>query len=417
MHCTRCGTNNAKTSKFCRECGRKMDAGTPLSEAWQEKEEEKSPAEQATDTAKVGELLFQAFQDLEAGRLDESLKLCQEALMLHSESTAGHSLVAMVFEKRGDLNAALRHYDRVVALNPRSVADREKRDELRRRLREAEAEPSAFQKIWKNYLETAGPFLASKSPWPQVIGAFLATYLLLMLVWPKGPVQTQAAQQQTAQAPTTQQTQTAPGGSYAPPTPPAATGGDLPFDGGGAAPQAEQYTPPPTSLPTRTMTAAAQRPTWTPRQNPPSTPRLYLPSISVEARPRTEATRPTPAPTPPTPARPTANNGTISITRTPPRTEQEDPVAKARKLQMSGDYDGAISAYRQALGGGNQGQVYQQIATCYQRLGKHKDAVTNYQSAIKSYDQQIASGNNADDAQRGKRSSELGMKVSQQAGG
>ena len=84
---------------------------------------------------------------------------------------------------------------------------------------------------------------------------------------------------------------------------------------------------------------------------------------------------------------------------------------------MSGDYDGAISAYRQALGGGNQGQVYQQIATCYQRLGRNKDAVANYQSAIKSYDQQIASGSNTEDAQRGKRSSELGLRVSQQAGG
>jgi len=49
--------------------------------------------------------------------------------------------------------------------------------------------------------------------------------------------------------------------------------------------------------------------------------------------------------------------------------------------------------------------------------GRHKDAVSNYQSAIKSYDQQISSGNDAENAARGKRSSEIGLRVSQQAGG
>jgi tetratricopeptide (TPR) repeat protein len=388
MYCTRCGTNNAKTSKFCRECGRKIDAGIPLSEAWLE-EAEKSPAEQAVETAKVGDLLFQAFQDLEGGRLDEALKLCLQALQLNSESTAGHSLLAMVFEKRGDLNAALRHYDRVIALNPRSVADREKRDDLRRRLREAEAEPSVFRVLWKGYLEKAGPFLASKSPWPEAISAFLVVFLLLMVAWPKGPSQPQVSRQ-PSQTPTVQQSQTPPAENYSQ-SPPASSGGDLPFVGGRSEPRT--YTPPPTSAPGQYVTPSAPRRTSAARAYPPPSPRLYLPSISVEARPRAETNQPTPAPRPtPAPVQPAADSGTVTITRTspPPRPAAESPVSKARQLQMSGDYDGAISAYRQALGGGNQGAVYQQIATCYQRLGRNKDAATNYQNAIKSYDQQIA---------------------------
>jgi tetratricopeptide (TPR) repeat protein len=414
MYCTRCGTNNAKTSKFCRECGRKLEAGIPESETWRD-DKEKSPAEQAVETAKLGDILFQAFQDVEAGKLDQALTLCQEALRLNSESTAGHSLLAMVFEKRGDLNAALRHYDRVVALNPRSVADREKRDDLRHRLREAEAEPSIFQTVWKGYLEKAGPFLESKRPWPQAIGAFLLTFLVLMMFWPKSPSQPQVSQQPN-QTPMGQPSQTPPAENYS--QQPAPSGRDLPFAGGGTEQQPPEstYTPPPSNAPAQAVSPSAPPRKTVTRTVPQPTPRLYLPPISVEARPRAEAVRPAPTPAP---VRPPTNSGTVTISRSnpPARPAQEDPATKARRLQLSGDYDGAITAYRQALGGNNQGQVYQQIATCYQRLGRSKDAVTNYQSAIKSYDQQIASGNNAEDAQRGKRSSELGLKVSQQAGG
>jgi len=224
MYCARCGTNNAKTSKFCRECGRRMDLGIP---SGQTVEEEQAAAEQPVDSVKVGELLFQAFQNLEGGKLDEALKLCQEALRLHPESTAGHSLVAMVFEKRGELGAALRHYDRVVMLNPKSVADREKRDELRRRLRGVE-EPPVWLKLWNSYIETAGRFLASKRPWPEAIGAFILTFGLLMALWPKPPAPTQAA----PQTPPSEQASTAPTESYPAPQEAPPSGGALPFAGG-----------------------------------------------------------------------------------------------------------------------------------------------------------------------------------------
>ncbi|MDO8586355.1 MAG: tetratricopeptide repeat protein [Armatimonadota bacterium] len=406
MFCTRCGTRNAKTSKFCRECGRKLDPGIPQSQF----DEAEALAEQPVDTTKVGDLLFQAFQNLEGDKLDEALKLCQEALRLHPDSTAGHSLLAMVFEKRGDLNAAIRHYDRVLFLNPGSVADREKRDELRRRVKGA-SEPAPFRQLWDAYLEKAGKFLADKRPWPEAVGAFIVCFALLMVVMPKPPRRAPAP----TKLPAMEQTDTAPPAQTYAPSPPPQSGGALPFIGGGSnSPPAAEYTPPPSHAP---VTAVAPGTAREPRpRSLPQNERIYIPPITVEMRPRNEI-RPA-APPQPAPVRPAPINGTVSVRTTPRPAPQENAVDKARRLQMGGNYDEAISAWRQALGGShNQGEVYQHIATCYQRLGRHKDAIANYQSAIRSYDQQIVAGDSADDAARGKRSSELGLRVSQQAGG
>ncbi|MDO8682382.1 MAG: tetratricopeptide repeat protein [Armatimonadota bacterium] len=401
MYCGRCGTKNAKTSKFCRECGRKLDLGIP-----QPQPDEELEGEQVVDTVKVGDLLFQAFQSYETNKLDEAEERAKEALQLDPNSTSGHSMLAMIFEKKGDLNAAVRHYQRVVAANPKSTADREKLVELRRRINGIVGSVPTKQTA-SEYLEKFLQFISNARPWPEAIGAAILAFIILAMVWPKPP---QSQQTTHPQPPLNQQSVTAPpSGTYSP-TP--MEGGSLPFVG--SAPQPD-YNPPLSNAP-----AQAVSPRTTNRQSTafPTLPRTVMtgiPPVTIEAMPRTEIIH-NPAPLP-VPSQESGSNVRIERSGSAPAA-QVNHVDRARQLQMNGQYEEAIGAWRQALNGRrNTGDIHQQIAHCYQRLGRHSDAIQNFRSAISSYQQQIAAGSNADDAQRGITSSELGIKVSQREGG
>lgn len=125
MFCTACGTRNAEISNFCKQCGHKLDhaAAPRISE---EAFDRALPLEE-----QVSALLERAYRLRKSGELSAAVRLCEEALHLNPESTSVHSLLGQIHEQTGNREAAIQEYERVLQLNPGSIADRVKLDELR----------------------------------------------------------------------------------------------------------------------------------------------------------------------------------------------------------------------------------------------------------------------------------------------
>ena len=125
MFCTACGTPNGDISSFCKQCGHKLDpvAGPRITE---EQFDRALPAEE-----QVSALLERAYRLRKTGELASAVRLCEEALRLNPESTSVHSLLGQLHEQIGNREGAILEYERVLQLNPGSIADRVKLDELR----------------------------------------------------------------------------------------------------------------------------------------------------------------------------------------------------------------------------------------------------------------------------------------------
>jgi tetratricopeptide (TPR) repeat protein len=130
MFCTQCGAYNTDDSRFCHQCGHRLQPERkipPLDESVFQLE---SPEQQQ----KIQQLLDEALTHESEGRLHEAALACEGVLVLDPANTSAHSLLGLIYEKQGDLQKAVAEYEKVVALNPDSAADRAKLEELRRRL-------------------------------------------------------------------------------------------------------------------------------------------------------------------------------------------------------------------------------------------------------------------------------------------
>ncbi len=126
MFCTSCGVKNAADSNFCKQCGGKL--AKPLPKISEDAFDRALPDEEQTAA-----LLERAYRLRRAGDLDAAIALCEETLRLREDSTSAHSLLGQLHEEKGDASGAIHEYERVLALNPGSIADRVKLDELRER--------------------------------------------------------------------------------------------------------------------------------------------------------------------------------------------------------------------------------------------------------------------------------------------
>ena len=138
MFCTSCGTRNSDDGNFCRQCGHKLDkpAGARITEAAYEKA--------LPEDEQVASLLERAYTARKTGGREAAIALCMEALAVRPDSTACHSLLGQLHEQGGDIERAIAEYEQVLILNPGSIADRVKLDELRGEvpaLFDAEAKP------------------------------------------------------------------------------------------------------------------------------------------------------------------------------------------------------------------------------------------------------------------------------------
>src|SRR5689334_4665850 len=125
MFCTQCGTRNGTDAKFCKLCGHKLERIGPLRIS---EEDFRLPD---SSEERVRKLLLEAYTKYEAKDLDAAVAICAEALELRPDSTDAHSLMSTLHEKKGDRDIAISEREKVLELNPGSIADREKLDELR----------------------------------------------------------------------------------------------------------------------------------------------------------------------------------------------------------------------------------------------------------------------------------------------
>ena len=125
MFCTACGTKNQTNSNFCKQCGQRLEKTTAgkINEA---DFDHALPLEE-----QINALLERAYRLRKAGDIPGALALCNEILELRPTSTSAHSLLGQLYELSGDRQRAIAAYERVLEINPGSIADRVKLDELR----------------------------------------------------------------------------------------------------------------------------------------------------------------------------------------------------------------------------------------------------------------------------------------------
>ena len=125
MFCTSCGTKNSEDGNFCKQCGLRLDK--PAHNKISEQDFERAMPEDEQVTS----LLERAYIARKSGDRLGAIALCHEALDLRPTSTSCHSLLGQLYEQGGERELAIEQYEKVMALNPGSIADRVKLDELR----------------------------------------------------------------------------------------------------------------------------------------------------------------------------------------------------------------------------------------------------------------------------------------------
>lgn len=81
---------------------------------------------------------------------------------------------------------------------------------------------------------------------------------------------------------------------------------------------------------------------------------------------------------------------------------------------MQRDYASGIEGYQRLIAEGRAtGATYQQLAASYERAGQVALAVGAYQQAIQAFQAQISSGQDAEGAKRGLRSSQQALAILQ----
>ena len=122
MVCPDCNTPNFSDYKFCRECGARLEAAPKPSTAGEERESQ--------EELLVEGFLTRAFEAMDRAELDEALSNADAALAMRPESASARSVRGLIYERQGRTPEAIREFEAVVALNPRSGADRAKLDAL-----------------------------------------------------------------------------------------------------------------------------------------------------------------------------------------------------------------------------------------------------------------------------------------------
>ncbi len=393
MVCMRCEHPLEEGAHYCSYCGAPIEHGEVPN--WRREQAER--------------LLREAMSLNEQGRYEEALLACEGALALEPEMLPALSLKALLHEKRGQIEQAIATYQRVVQLNPLSVSERAKLEALRRQPKIA-VRPvlSTARPLWLEALPAILAFIGAG----VVLVVGLAVVLRLSTPSappaqpPSSPSESAAEPAQTAQQP--------------------------PFVVNAPAESAAPAVPPVMVDPSRLALAPTPETSQPPRgaipHSAPSASNKSEPSGKSNGAPTSQNGQ-TAAPAqgdlmPDVEVRESQQGGVYEIyvhkdesssgsaPSSSPAHPREDPLETARRHQMAGNYREAIEAYMQALPTApSQGEVHQQIAICYLRLGDKANARAHFQQAIQAYQQQIQRGQNVDSAREGIRACEQGLKL------
>ena len=472
MYCHDCGTANTVDSKYCKECGGKINDGyrTMMLSV------QDLPADGSEENVdRLTRLLDMAFWHNEAGNAAAAITAAEAALAISPDSTTAHSLLGTLYEKQGNDAQAITHFEAVLALNPHSAADAAKLDQIRRGVHvKAVAAPITHQLVPPALLRL-GPTLrqkwtsasgrAAQVPVAQrpLLAAATATALvlggglLLMRPWANAetvshpmpasfaPAAVSASQSAFAgglsagigEAAPVRPMVLTPGPSASPAAaygsyPAPALTANNPFAGrvlvaerslavppvravsGGAAPR---WSLPP--VPPRTAAARRRRPS---SRDLPTLRLAALPPVGSDGE-----LAPAPVTLPPGMGGPTASVAAVpqhtvvvgSLPGASTTSYLATPSSHIRiTVHQAPDTDAPETPAPASSGGGEssaRADSYQQRALSLQQQGAWKQARLAYSSAIRAYQAQIASGHDVETAQRGLAACQTGLQICQQS--
>lgn len=327
---------------------------------------QQDPPPLPADESEASNQLSRAFDLYDEKKYDEAFEYCRAALRLNPDSGAGHSLLASLYEKKGNLEAAIRQMRRVIDLNPESQADKERLAHMEQRLQ--------FLRADEEFTPPRREFsLAAFFSNPRVLSltSLAAVILLAAFLFSDKGNQTELA---TTPPPPGASTSGPARSVFEPANPVQNVPSGSLFEGAetaaaptessaAVAPRASQPQPrPESSAPRRTETTAAP---------------------NAASQPAVQPSRTPPAPPAPPPS--------VRITRNPAPTAP--PTTPPAVSSRTGGSD------------------YQRMAKQAQDNGDVESAKDYYRKAIAAYRQEAGSGGGAFVAQQGIRSSELALKL------
>lgn len=408
MECTNCGITNDSDSVYCKKCGHRVKSNSKRS---------LTPEEHI----KIGELIYAAYKHKEAGEIESAILACQGALALNDANASAHSLLGSLYELKGDIHAAVSEYEYAAKLVPENDAYRSKLEALKNGYLQIESLTSKSRLV-----DRLVPY------WP-VLAALTSVCLILFicLVFVLGQEKKAADKSEVMSQKTESHAspaQSLPGQPYWQPQYPVPGNSYL-----GQQPYQNRSQTMPSSQQFQRQDSTTLDSSLTHRASPNERTRSALQPFPVEnpSEGRSEnKSEPVITPvieehssvSPSTSATPTS--GTLRPTPTPSTTTPSggdggsknlpgDALERATSLQQSGRYHEAISAYKEALNTAtDSGYVYQQMATCYQRVNQHDQAIENFNRAINSYRDQVRAGRDLDEVQRAIRACENGIQLS-----
>ncbi len=423
MYCTGCGAKNSPDSHFCRDCGHKIE--TAPHKISEEEYDRALPEDE-----RISALLERAYRFRKSGELTAAIALCQEAISIKPDSAAAHSIQGQLYESIGEKEKAILEYETILRLNPESVADRLKLDQLKGLGRQIVQRPEPVKTVFVDHGLPARSFV----PAPIVIAGAVcglvlfsaaAGYMLHSRTAEPAPSSDSGKQvvihepvktenSNTLQQPA--QTAANPGKTSSPPPI---------LDYSMADPRTRVvYVPVSNTNPAETKSQNL------PRQKPGrvTAQKVYIDNPSDDVTPSSDGKITIPVSgsgivKPSKPAAPdSASPGVIKISAPvlPTKAADTSAISSAQpylqlgnQLKMQEKYPQAIEAYKKALSvsGDDSADVNQKIAFCYQQSGKKQSARTFYQSAIDSYHQLEKEGRLSDAGRSGLKASETGIKL------
>ncbi len=425
MYCTECGAKNTPDSHFCRECGHKFEV---IPHKISEEEYDRALPEDE----RVSALLERAYRFRKSGELSAVIALCQEAIAIKPDSAAAHSMLGQIYDTIGDKEKAILEYETIVLMNPGSVADRLKLDQLKgsgSQVVQQQAPPRAVfvDHTAPNRSFTPAPLLLAGGAFGLVLISAAVGYMLRSSTAENKPISPgkDRTEQRVAQKLDNNALPLQPANPV-PVTSPGSYGQQPIFVYPPIQPQPKiVYVPTPggkvsgiktDQSGTRVGVRTANNRVYLPLDPPDEITPSRDGKITITVPPADLAKQPKPDPNDAnsrtniqisSPIKPSSGTNSSNVSSAQPF------LMMGNQLKMQEKYPQAIDAYKKALAvsGDGSADVNQKIAYCYQLSGKKQSARTYYQSAIDSYRQLEKEGRLTDAGRNGLKASETGMKL------
>ncbi|MFI5387064.1 MAG: tetratricopeptide repeat protein [Fimbriimonadales bacterium] len=406
VSCKNCMAQNSLDSAFCKKCGTTL----PADDVQQAK-------------AKLEAAVADGFRIFNAGRTEEAMQVAEVAVRANPSSTAALSLKAMCHERVGQVAEALECNERVLEIDPDSMIDKIKVNDLRNLL-VARSSIAAVPDRRMAFMGAAAAFVLVAS-----IGLVIAR---------SGNRSSDRVAQDT---PAVVQPQGSNGTHFE--SSPSSAGSAAPAQGGTggvqqgnvpAAPKPDAAGPKPhDDGPTDSNKPATDfhphsvedSSRGLPNPGPGNAPLIVDPGVLAKAtgretpaeNPRTGRTAPPPVGGDPDPK---SEGGDQTVTQPKqqapgimdiqvvsrngkPASESSDPNAHpngiqallrtARSQYQVGNYSAAATSYERALrAGASASSGNQRLAECYEKLGRNSEAVAAYNRAIDALQADISVG-------------------------